>query len=95
MPLRTAVGREAVWGELGPLHERAEQVEYVLHNLAENERGVVLTERTDRHRIDGRWAEFPVMGAFEIEGGIIRHWRDSFDRKPCLPQLSGTSQAGS
>ncbi len=49
-----------------------------LHNVA-TEGDVVLTERTDalgRGRFEQR---FWVYGRFELEGGQIKVWRDSFD----------------
>ena len=87
IPMGTVEGAEAVWGVLGPLHERALSVKYVIHNIAESEDGVVLTERTDRYELEDRVAEFRVMGAFEIDGKVIRRWTDYFDMKQCLAQL--------
>ncbi len=87
VPMGSVKGVEAVWGVLGPLHERAVSVEYVIHHIAESKDGVVLTERTDRYQLEDGVAEFPVMGTFHVEGKIIRHWRDYFDLKQCLDQL--------
>ncbi len=43
---------------------------------------VVLTERTDRFLINGKWREIRVSGTFEIDGnGKIFKWRDYFDAK--------------
>ena len=42
--------------------------------------GVVLTERVDHfHMRDGRQIHLPVMGAFEVRGGLIRRFSDYFD----------------
>ena len=87
IPMGTVTGREGVWEILGPLHEKADSVEYILHNISESDSGVVLTERTDRYIIDGKVADFPVMGAFVVEGDKIREWRDYFDLAQCLEQL--------
>lgn len=39
----------------------------------------VLTERVDRFTVQGTSIALPVMGTFEVEDGLIRHWRDYFD----------------
>lgn len=87
IPMGVVKGAEAVWGVLAPLHERAVSVEYIIHHIAESKDGIVLTERTDRYQLEDRVSEFPVMGVFQIEGKIIRQWRDYFDLKQCLDQL--------
>jgi limonene-1,2-epoxide hydrolase len=54
-------------------------IDFVTHHIAVNG-NVVLTERTDRFLIGGRWRDLRVMGTFEIDGaGRIAHWRDYFD----------------
>ncbi|CAH0993390.1 Epoxide hydrolase EphG [Sinobacterium norvegicum] len=87
IPMGIVTGQQGVWDILGPLHEQVEAVEYVIHNIAESSDGVVLTERTDRYHFKDHIAEFPVMGTFEVDGSIIRQWRDYFDMKQCLAQL--------
>jgi len=52
--------------------------EWTLHHIAESG-PVVLTERTDRVRMGGNWVTIRIMGAFELENGRIRAWRDYFD----------------
>lgn len=87
IPMETVQGPENIWGILGLMHDTAVSVEYVIHNIAESSEGVVLTERTDRYQLENTTCEFPVMGTFEIENGIIRQWRDYFDLNQCLEQL--------
>jgi limonene-1,2-epoxide hydrolase len=87
IPMGVVKGAEGVWSVLGPLHEIVVSVDYVVHHIAESENGIVLTERTDRYQLEDRLAEFPVMGAFELDGPIIRRWTDYFDMKQCLAQL--------
>jgi limonene-1,2-epoxide hydrolase len=67
----------------------ATQVDWIVHQLAETREGVVLTERTDRFLIRGKWLELPVMGAFELREGRITAWRDYFDMKQFRDQLPG------
>jgi len=56
------------------------------HNIAETKTGNVLTERTDRFLIKGKWVEVPVMGAFELRDGKITAWRDYFDVNQVINQ---------
>lgn len=60
-----------------------------MHHLAETPDGVVLTERTDRFLVRGKWIELPVMGAFRVRDGRIAEWRDYFDMKQFQDQLAG------
>lgn len=55
-----------------------EAVEWITHAIA-SKGDVVLTERTDKFRIHGKWVAVPVMGTFEIKDGLIIAWRDYFD----------------
>lgn len=47
----------------------------------------VLTERVDDFGIAGASISLPVMGTFEIEGELIRAWRDYFDLDSYRRQL--------
>lgn len=59
------------------------------HAIAATGGQVVLTERTDRFTLmDGREVALRVMGAFEVEGGRITHWRDYFDMNQWLAQMA-------
>jgi limonene-1,2-epoxide hydrolase len=87
IPMGAVEGKEGVWSILGPLHEKVDKVDYILHHISETGDGVVLTERTDLYVLNGNEARFPVMGAFEVKHGLIREWRDYFDLQQCLDQL--------
>lgn len=39
----------------------------------------VLTERVDHLRVRGTTIRLPVMGIFDVQQGLIHHWRDYFD----------------
>jgi limonene-1,2-epoxide hydrolase len=85
-PVRgTAAIRAVLQGFLG----LASQVDWVVHHLAEAADGAVLTERTDRFLVKGRWIELPVMGTFVVRDGRIAEWRDYFDMKQFQDQLAG------
>jgi limonene-1,2-epoxide hydrolase len=89
MPVAAVRGREATHAVLKSFSSMASRVEWVLHQIAETGTGVVLTERTDRFEIGGRWVELPVMGSFELAGGRITAWRDYFDLAQFQKQLPG------
>jgi limonene-1,2-epoxide hydrolase len=91
MPVEPARGSEATRAMIKGFSSMATKVEWVLHQIAESEAGVVLTERTDRFEIGGRWVELPVMGSFELRGGKIVAWRDYFDLAQFQRQLPGAA----
>lgn len=91
MPVAPVRGLEATRAVIKGFASMASRVEWVLHQIAETEAGVVLTERTDRFEIGGRWVELPVMGSFELAGGRITAWRDYFDLAQFQRQLPGSS----
>lgn len=81
-------GKEAIRAMLASFLGMAEEIEFVIHHQGETPDGLVMNERTDRFRINGQWAELPVMGIFELTDGKISAWRDYFDRGQ-MADLSG------
>ncbi|MFA5630088.1 MAG: limonene-1,2-epoxide hydrolase family protein [Porticoccaceae bacterium] len=55
-----------------------EVLDLVTLHSAENG-NIVMNERVDTFRLDGRVLDLPVMGIFELENGKIKAWRDYFD----------------
>jgi len=72
IPMEPVTGTEAIRGVLDPMLDVSSKVDWNVHNVAVTETGNVLTERTDRFLIKGKWVEVPVMGTFEIHEGKIR-----------------------
>jgi limonene-1,2-epoxide hydrolase len=89
IPVAPVSGLEATRATLKGFASMATKIEWVLHQIAETATGVVLTERTDRFQMGGRWVELPVMGSFELQGGKISAWRDYFDLAQFQRQLPG------
>jgi limonene-1,2-epoxide hydrolase len=89
MPVAPVRGLAATRAVIEGFAGMATRVEWVLHQIAETAAGAVLTERTDRFEIGGRWVELPVMGSFELAGGRITAWRDSFDLAQFQEQRPG------
>jgi limonene-1,2-epoxide hydrolase len=82
-------GTEAIRGMIGGFLGMAQDVEFVVHQQAENPAtGIVMNERTDRFKLqDGRWAALRVMGVFELREGKILAWRDYFDMNSYVQAL--------
>jgi limonene-1,2-epoxide hydrolase len=89
IPVQPVTGAAAIRGVLQSFLGLSSEVDWVVHHLAESSDGVVLSERTDRFLIGGRWIELPVMGAFRVRDGRIAEWRDYFDMKQFQDQLRG------
>ena len=89
IPLEPATGVEAIRGVLAGFSGMSKEIDWVLHNIAENPEGVVLTERTDRFLIGENWVELPVMGTFDLRDGKICGWRDYFDMSQFQSQMPG------
>jgi len=91
IPLQPVKGTDAIREAITGFSSLASEAEWVLHQIAENDHGVVLTERTDRFKIGGKWVELPVMGTFELRDGRITAWRDYFDMQQFTKQLPGAN----
>ena len=87
IPVEPVTGSEAIRKTIEGFAGMAQAIEWVCHQIAENEAGVVLTERTDRFQVAGNWIELPVMGTFEVHHGKITAWRDYFDMNQFTSQL--------
>jgi limonene-1,2-epoxide hydrolase len=89
IPMEPVTGREAIAQFIASFTSGVDHVEFRIHHLA-SQGQVVLTERTDVFRLQGRTVELGVMGAFEVDDGLISAWRDYFD----LNQFMSRLQAG-
>jgi limonene-1,2-epoxide hydrolase len=74
-----AYGHDGVRTTLAGLIDGTTPMTSVVHAIAENEGGTVMTERTDTLHTAKGAISFPVMGAFDVREGLIRGWRDYFD----------------
>ncbi len=74
-----AVGHDAVRSTLASLLDKTTPMTSVIHAIAENAAGTVMTERTDTLHLPQGPVLFPVMGAFDVKDGLITGWRDYFD----------------
>ena len=91
IPMEAQSGKAAIRANLEPFVLMATNIEWIIHQIAENEDGVVLTERTDRFEINGQWISILVMGVMEFKDGLIFNWRDYFDMKGYEEEMSKIS----
>ena len=91
IPMEAQSGKAAIRANLEPFVQMATNIEWIIHQIAENEDGVVLTERTDRFEINGQWISILVMGVMEFKDGLIFNWRDYFDMKGYEEEMSKIS----
>jgi len=89
IPVQPVQGTAAIRAVLQGFMGMASEVNWIVHAIAETPDGVVLTERTDRFLVRGKWIELPVMGSFTLRDGRITAWRDYFDMKQFQDQLAG------
>jgi limonene-1,2-epoxide hydrolase len=87
IPVDPVVGRENIREMIVGFTAGWDRVEFeVRHVVADND--VVLTERVDHFVSPERRVSLPVMGTFELDGGLIKAWRDYFDLNQFMSQLS-------
>lgn len=80
MPYAPVCGREKIQAAVANFVAGMTAAEFKIHHQGEISPGVVVNERNDIFQTkDGKTLEFPVMGVFEVEDGLIRVWRDYFD----------------
>lgn len=72
-------GLDAIRNAVSAFIGMSEAIEFITHDVAEGESGIVMNERTDRFKIGAKWVELRVMGTFELRDGKICAWRDYFD----------------
>jgi limonene-1,2-epoxide hydrolase len=90
VPLAPITGRDAIANNIAsfirPGPPGIEAIEFRLVHIAANG-PVVMTERIDVFKLSDRSFELPVMGTFEISGGMINAWRDYFDMNQFASRL--------
>lgn len=89
IPMAPVQGTDAIRGVIDGFSGMASEINWELHQVAENASGVVLTERTDKFLIGEKWIALPVMGSFDFQGDKISAWRDYFDMAQFQSQLPG------
>jgi limonene-1,2-epoxide hydrolase len=74
-PVQGVEACKALMAQFPPIDD----IDFVTHHIMASG-NVVMTERTDKFLIDGKWRAIRLMGIFELDdAGQIKHWRDYFD----------------
>jgi limonene-1,2-epoxide hydrolase len=87
IPMPAVTGKAAISEIFQLFVPPSEKIDWEMRNVAHSGE-VVFTERVDRFVIGGRTIELPVAGVFELEGGLIKAWRDYFDMATWQRQTS-------
>ena len=91
IPMEPRRGRETVRIAVARFLANVDAVDWRMLAIAEDVNGAVLTERIDGFAMkNGARVELPVMGIFELSGGLIVSWRDYFDLAMMQNQMAAT-----
>ena len=83
MPYAPLEGHEKISAAVSGFLATTEVCRFEVRHIAEIAPGVVVTERVDIFQDkSGKELRLPVMGVFEVSGGLIQVWRDYFDSAP-------------
>ncbi|MCP2280715.1 nuclear transport factor 2 family protein [Nocardia amikacinitolerans] len=78
IPMEPIVGRTAIRDFIAGFLTTFDAIAFDIHHQVTSG-NVVMNERTDTLRGNGRDTPLPVMGVFEVHNGAITAWRDYFD----------------
>ena len=86
-PLEPVRGRKAIVASLTQQMGLGGEVAADIVNML-SDGSIVMTERVDYWKSDGRSIPLRIMGIFEVHDGVITAWRDYFDGNEFMSQLS-------
>lgn len=92
IPMEPCEGIDAVRAFFDGSGLGSDGAEWIVHHIAADG-DTVLTERTDKFRINGQWIAIRVMGTFELENDKIIKWRDYFDLAEFQNQMASVMGA--
>jgi limonene-1,2-epoxide hydrolase len=87
IPMDPLTGRDTIKSFIAGFAGGAEQIDFRVGNIVASG-DVVLTERVDVFVMPSGKVELPVMGTFEVRDGKIAAWRDYFDMKQFMDQMT-------
>jgi limonene-1,2-epoxide hydrolase len=87
IPMDPLTGRDTIKSFIAGFAGGAAQIDFRVRNIVADG-DVVLTERVDVFVMPNGRVELPVMGTFEVRDGKIAAWRDYFDMKQFMDQMS-------
>jgi limonene-1,2-epoxide hydrolase len=80
------VGRDAVFKRVSGLGDGLESITLNIRHMGVID-GVLYMERSDEFVIRGKFGSAPVVGVLEFEGGLIKVWREYYDRAHLLKAM--------
>jgi limonene-1,2-epoxide hydrolase len=87
IPMDPITGRDTIKSFIAGFAGGAEKIDFRVRNIVADG-DVVLTERVDVFVMPNGKVELPVMGTFEVRDGKIAAWRDYFDLKQFMDQMT-------
>jgi len=78
-PARPVRGRDQIAALLRKMTRGVSACQFEILHLAVSD-DIVFTERLDVVTVGTVTASLPVVGVFEVRGGLIREWREYFDQ---------------
>lgn len=88
IPMEPLIGIDAIRGFIVPFMQPITGISWALHFIAEDDNGVVMTERVDTFIFADKRVVMPVMGTFEFENDKLVKWRDYFDLNDFETQMA-------
>ena len=88
IPMEPLTSKEAIRGFIEPFLEPVTKVTFETLFIAEDDNGIVLTERIDSFAFGDKRISLPVMGTFEYVDGKLARWRDYFDLRDFEKQMA-------
>ena len=88
IPMEPLNGITAIRGFIAPFMQPITEISWEVICIAEDENGVVLTERVDTFVFGEKRVVMPVMGTFEFENDKLINWRDYFDLQEFERQMA-------
>ena len=88
IPMEPLTSKQSIREFVEPFLSQATRVEWRVLFIAEDDNGVVLTERIDIFEFGDKRVAVPIMGTFEFEGDKLKRWRDYFDLRDFETQMA-------
>lgn len=86
MMVEPIVGRESIGERIAHLGAGTESITLNLKHIGVID-GVVFVERVDEFVFNGHPGSVPVVGVLEVEDGLIKEWREYYDRNELLEAM--------
>jgi limonene-1,2-epoxide hydrolase len=86
MMVEPIIGREAIGRRMAALTDGLESIHLNIKNLGVIN-GLVYVERQDEFVYKGKAGKVPVVGVLDIRDGLVKEWREYYDRAELLREM--------